>query len=95
MHLIETLDKSFPIYESDIERYGFGLHEYRLLINREDKYYFLSVSLTEHKAELLFIYTQSYEYDERFVRCELEGTFVPNEHDRGGIVLFTLPKSEG
>lgn len=91
MHLIETLDEIFPIYESDIERYGFGLHEYRLLISREDIYYFLSID-SNHKVKLIFIYTQSYEYDERFVRCEIEGTFISNSNDRGGVVHFTLQK---
>lgn len=94
MDLKDHLPTVIPVTESFIRKLEKRADTTkRLLVNYKD-FTFCVVIDENNYVEVLFVYTPSEDYDNRFFRCQLPGKFIKNNEDDGGTIYLDTKKDE-
>lgn len=94
MKLKDCLPQAIPVGEELLKKSKEGTDGSRRLLIDYKNFIFCIMIHSDFSAEMIFAYTQSEKYDDRFYRCLIKGIFIKNNFNEGGIIQLELQRNE-
>ena len=94
MKLKDCLPQIIPVDEELLKKSKEGNDGSRRLLIDYKNFIFCILIYSDSSVEMLFAYTASELYDDRFYRCLISGKFIKNTYNEGGIIQLELQKNE-